>query len=614
MSLSTIAMLGRAILLMISFVGLCAAVRTQLKVNRFIAPFAVCCSIITLLMFAGMLRVLAPMFYLIYAAGFAGFIYAYFIRREKPEYGLIAALVIFIAFLVWRFYFCPLYRNDDISHWGLVARHLLKCDAFPDKDTGYVFFQSYPLGAASFIYYIGKTIANTEGIYLVAQELLQGLLFLPVLAHIRENRRQCYCAATALFLLLFSYFRNMVNLQVDLLLAFFGIGMAASTIHYRDNFKKALPIALLGMIAVVYVKNSGLFFAFATALLLGYAAHRCTKKRSAVWLTVLLTLGAAVIAYLLWVLHIRISYPAALDTKHAVSLSAYAAQAESKGFSVIAQICAVYLRTLFSPSFPQACVLAFMAGCAGMMVYGLKKLPAADFSMKKLGGCLGICIGVYALWAVMVLGMYIFSMPTDEALGAASFYRYNGTGTGYMMGLTGILFFNLMSRRNARALPGMRLLQIASLAFVLCFAVMCCMDLTGVPFAGRIFERNTSLSMPRKGLVAAHAEYALPQEGTYLVYCRGDDPSIGPFNEYYHVKYEFETTNIHMIAEKDGLYLAGTREVQDYYTDIIPFLREVIDQCDAMLVMDESPAFQAQLSAFLESYEGDTPVIYTYEY
>jgi hypothetical protein len=53
-----ISLILRALLLGVSFLGLCVTARDTLKLNRFIAPCFVACSVICILMFGGMLRVL----------------------------------------------------------------------------------------------------------------------------------------------------------------------------------------------------------------------------------------------------------------------------------------------------------------------------------------------------------------------------------------------------------------------------------------------------------------------------------------------------------------------------------------------------------------------------
>lgn len=94
-----------------------------------------------------------------------------------------------------------------------------------------------------------------------------GLAFLPLLAHIRQNRGFLAPVAAGLFVYLFKYNHELATLQVDWLLAFLAIGAAASAAACGRGLREMLTAALPACIAMVYVKNSGLFFAAATLLI-----------------------------------------------------------------------------------------------------------------------------------------------------------------------------------------------------------------------------------------------------------------------------------------------------------------------------------------------------------
>ena len=617
MTLSTASMVFRALLIFVSFSGLCAATHKALKLNIFIAPYVTVCGIIITLMFAGMLRILEPAFWLLYAAGFAGVLYS-ILTPPRKFFGLgwvlMAAAIAFIAFLVWRFYFCPLYLNDDISHWALVSRHLLRHDCFPDRNAPYVFFQSYPLGSSVFIYYICKTLSSSEGMQLVAFNFLLAPLFLPVFSLISSKRRRlCYPVALAFFVFLFHFFRAPISMQVDHMLAFFGIGIIASITYYRDNPKYALLTAIPGMLAVVYVKNSGMFFALMGVLCLAWNARRHQAKCSTVLKIILFGTLGFIGAYLLWVLHIRLSFPAALETKHAISISAYAEEVSAKGVTVILQILKHLFIKFFQFTYSQALTFVFTIGCAATIVYGCFAVPACRKQFRKYWNALLLCAAAYAIWSVMLCGMYLFSMPEEEALKAASFWRYNGTGCTYLMGLTGIVFFLFWGRESQ---PVPKLLSVLPVCGILYLAAA--VAAYPIPQAQNLIpgmDRPTVLSDIRRQLKTAREEYQLEDSDKYLVFCNPPEVQFAVYmNCLYHVKYEFETADILMIAEQDGLFLAGSTDDKDFYTDITPFLEEAMSKRDVLLLMNPSDIFESQLNSFLETYTGDIEVIRAYEY
>ena len=595
----------RSLLLVASFAGLCAALRVRFGLDPFIAPFSAACGIITVLMLGGMIGVLAPTAYALYLLGFAGLAYTCFIKRTSPHWYLLILLILFVGFLIWRFYFCPLWRNDDLSHWGLVARHLLRNDRFPRGGDDFIYFESYPLGTACFIYYIGKATIHTEGIYLVAQNLLLGLLYLPMFSLIYKRRRVFYPIAAALFFLLFHFFRYMINLQVDLVLAFFGIGMAAAIARYRDDFHKAMLAALPAMIAAVYVKNSGLFFSAVSAYLLYHAARRAKLRRPGC--TALAAFALSVLAFLIWSVHLRLHFPSAASSKHALSLTAYASQFLSKGFPLIGAITARYLRSLIPHLSSQYIAFAFMVPAVALLFLGARRLPKAD--RRQVYREFAAAVAIYFIWYVLVLLMYIFSMPEDEALSLASYYRYNGTGLTLLMGMTAILLFDLLQRTNAFC----TLLRWMSRFCPIFMAAI--IALTAWPKASRsnrMFERSTQTYPLRAELQNARETLGLEDGDRFIAFWKSGNSTMEfAFYAYYGIKYEFETDDILLITtniyNSDKYYYSNNREWLPL-DDLVDCIAETIDDCDAFLILNEYPEFEAEIAPFLADYEGDTPV------
>ncbi len=600
-----------ALLLLISFTGLCAAIRSILKINRFIAPFMAVSGIICLLMFAGMLHILKPACYALYAVGFAGFVYTYFIRKVKPDYPLIAAMLVFAAMLALCYSRLPLLRSDDFSHWGLAARHLLRYDAFPDRASTWIQFQSYPLGSAVFIYYVSRIVGNTEGIYLIAQTFLLGPLLLPLLAFINPRRKNCgamYTMAGLLFFLFFIVLRMLETLLVDMLLALFAIAMSACIVHHKADPKKALITAVPGMIAIAYVKNSGIFFSVVNAALLGYAAMQYCEKRRKAWLPSLAAAALPIGAYMLWLLHIKISFPAAMDTKHAVSLTAYANEASNKGFAEIMQILKAMKKAMFKspPLTPVAVVLIIVTALLVCLL--CRRLPDGRRQRGRMLKHLALSVGVYVLWLVMIFFIYIFSMSMGEALAAAGFERYNGTGVFYLIGLIAILLFPLFSRDEISAAKPLRLLHKA--APVLCAALIIVSCIWQPPVFDSAFVSRSRIV--RSNLHAARQEYQLQDGQKYMIYYDFTDPVMDVYKGYNLVKYEFETADLQIVAEQNGEYAAGTYFDHAYCNDLPAFINEHINESAALIMLHPSDNFEAELQRIL-GQDYDIPVIHAYE-
>lgn len=603
---------ARCLLVFASFAGLSAALRVRFGLHRFVAPFTAACGVIVALMLAGMAGLLEPALLALYALGALGLIYAYGLRRARPEWGLILALLAACALLYWRYAPCQLWRTDDFSHWGHAARHLLLTDRFPNGGDSYIYFQSYPLGSACFIYYLARFTSRSEGFMLFAQSALYLLLFLPAFSLVRRQRRIYYPILAALFLLLFCHCFLKILLTVDLLLAFFGIGIAAA-IHTPpgDDIRTSCIAALPGMIAVTLVKNSGLFFTALSATLLFRAARRCGVRRGRRWALALAGIGLPAAAYLLWTLHIRLRFPAALDTKHAVSLTAYLGQLRAKGPGVVGQIALGQLRALIHLRGTLALAAPILALISLLLLLAARKLPAPE--RRRVGRAYLFGIGAYALWYIMLFLMYVFSMPEDEALGLASFSRYNGTGLVYATGLIALLLLDTLQRRDLLPRAMLRALSRLSalgLAAVLALAAWP----GGAPGFRTWFERNPGYTELRQRLIAAREQSGLEPLARSMIYCQYDlavyDRTLPHL--YYEIKYAFDSGDVLLItdeASNPGRYYAGTRWAASEIDSASEFIAENIDGCDALIVVDESAAFEAELDAFLETYTGDTPVV-----
>ncbi|MGN0802169.1 MAG: hypothetical protein ACI4MF_06195 [Candidatus Faecivicinus sp.] len=612
----------RAILLCLSFFGLCATVRNSLKLNRFIVPAFAACTIICVLMFAGMLHVLKYGFYLLYFGGFAGLIYTYIVRRVRPDWLLIGLFAVFAGYLAWRMGPTHLNEWDDLSHWGLVARHLLRADAFPDASTTTVTFQSYPLGSACFIYYVGRTVCNTEGLYLFAQNLLCGLLFTPVLAHIRGNRRYLYPAAGLLFVLLFRFNHAMDTLFVDWQLSFLGIGAAASVLYYKDDLRKAVLAGMPCIIAVVFLKNSGLFFSAATAALLAWVAHRNGRSRGRAAGVLLASILAAAAAYLLWTVHVRLDFVDGMSTKHAVSISQYASNLNSKGLITVLRIVKRMLLALIHPYFFQVFSALFMVAAFALNRLACRFRPELQSLRRPTAHGLWACVAAYAVWHFMVFLMYVFSMSTAEALRLASYWRYSTTGLLYMMGCAAILLFDLLSRPELRPARWVKFACIgtavvcAAVAPILAVSEFDMVELRA--YYPAFVQRETEYNPLRAGTLKAKEAYDLPEDGSYLIYAGGDIIGAAANAYYRAVKYDLNSLNIDIIAriiddkETNAEYTIKSDEVSGTFDSPIDFLESHLDNYDAFLILFEDERFETDVADFLSAWTGDTPVLFIY--
>lgn len=586
----------RALLVFASFSGLCALIRVRFEIDRFLAPFVAASSIIVLLMCAGMLQLLRPCLLATYALGFLGLIYSYLLKRSRPQWFLILAGLLLLAYLTWHFYPCYLWHPDDFTHWGLVVRNLLARDHFIGAGDSFVLHQSYPPGAACFVYYAVREIGNADGLCLIAQNFLNAVLLLPVFSVVQRKKRLLYPAAAAVFVVFFS-FNLSYSMLVDVLLTSWGIGMGAAAVRYRNDFRRACIAVIPGAIAIAYVKSSGLFFSVCSGFMLTAIASRCGlrfRRRNMRFAPV----AAPVLAYFVWSLYIRLHVPTASSSKHAISPLNYARSLYHKGFSGVLQIAKSMFSYFFHARPTQSASLVLALFCLAIFLLCARRFQP-DFRRGYLRS-FAACVASYLAWFTLLFFMYLFSMPDAEAAVLACIERYDATGFSYASGLIVLLTLDAFDRSEQPLLGS----KASAGLSMLIPALVCALFLWPGHFVSPsdFYVRNLTCDATRVALEKVHK--ALPANGNYLVYATENTLLVSRF--------ELESRNVICLYDDPDTpgSFGACKSTTSYRSldGLQEFLSEYMDQADALIVLNESPEFEAQLSAFMDRYTGSVPI------
>lgn len=609
----------------VSFWGLCALIRHRFDIDGAVAPFISACGVMITLMLGGMLGILKWVHAALCIGGAAGFIYCYPVRQKRPDWLSVIVLAAALVYGLIRFDGVYLSGSDTVSHWGMTAKYLLVNDRFPDMSTELVYFHSYPLGTACFIYFFSRLSGMSEGMFLCAQFMLNVMAFLPSAALVRKNRLAGYFLALVAFLFMVTYNVGMNTLQVDTLLALMATGATAAVFCHRENAWCSAWIGITAAVALVFVKTSGVFFSTVIALFVLYSMISCGQRPD--WRRILkiavIFIAAIALAFVVWNGHVKIAYGSASDTKHAVSLTNYAQAFRAKLSSgLIVTIARKMARRLLHPKrLYRLMLLAAMAVFSGTAVAIGVASPDKKKWWKALFKTAGACIALYAVWYAMLYFMYVFSMPADEAQRLASITRYEKTMQLYIMGIVLMFVLNFFCGIEVFKMRYGRMLAV-------CASVVCALGLLTVAEKGnlRIIKKLTSgtkISGAHKCVRVLRDNYDIEDEKRYIILTRYNKRSVQ--NAHYLIKYEFMSNDIMMIM--GGISLKGF-DPEGHYTfqntvpfdtewapteDIAATLWEYADDYDYIFVLDEDPAFESAINTFLESYGGDTPVMYGYE-
>ncbi|MBQ3079685.1 MAG: hypothetical protein IJC48_06795 [Clostridia bacterium] len=533
-----------------SFTGLCFALSRAFRIRSEFSPLLSSSCVIVLLTLSGILGILHIAFTALYVFGWAAFLigaYSVLTKRAKLRKETLASIV-FITF--WAIYlilrlrsYVP-YENDDMSHWALTARRLISTDSLPDASMTTIKFQAYPVGSAAFIYYLTRFSIHDEWMYAFAQGMLRAFCYLPLLSFIRKNRLFGY--VTFFFTFMFITITNgfVTSLRVDSLLSVMGIGAIAVVYGHRDTPVKAAFLTIPIAASLVYIKYSGLFFSVLAAIASSFYIYKLQgRKRAAIYASSILFISLAFLA--IWLLHVKCAFPAGFESKHAPSFSRYAQEASSKGAKNVLLILKAFLYALIHPKNGDIAIyILLIAAFFAIVITAL--LFKRAFIIRPLLKVLLVLTIVYILWLISLLFMYIFSMPLDEALSAASFPRYIRCITHFISGIAVIFSLNAFCHENFAVTNARR---VWMLLYYIALSGMLVVFLKTDGRFSVVIDPSLDRTDRREYLTEIKTGVDIKPESRMLLLCAPNENE----NEntvtslYYLVKYEFLTPDVTLI-------------------------------------------------------------------
>ena len=432
-------------------------------------------------------------------------------RKESVKNLLCFGTVFFLVFAVFFLFLLPsseFIHYDNFSHWALVSRIVNRQSRFPNYNDCNITFPSYPLGSASFIFFITKTTGcSAEWMQMYAQAILMVGMLVSLFAFARGPIQSLATAVCAVFLLCGN--GRVFDLLVDCLLPLTALSAVAAVTDYGETIRQKLWVSLPYALFLVSIKNSGVLF-----VLLLYGYLWLTSRRQSIPLkTWVPFLAAPAIMLLLWQKHVQAMFEKGMLGKHSLSISYFRSVFGQKGLSDICLIAGEMADRVFSVSNPALWLLL-----TGLLLLLLCKRFASKAcpEMKRvfLFGAVS-----YVLYQIGTLGMYLFSMPGKEALNLAGYNRYHQT---ILLFLIGLFLIGLMRGLDALEVPSSRhLISAAALAagLILSFYIIRpdFSSLQKLHLAGTDRQKYDQLI----------AQYDIPSGGSYLVLTRADRNDSG---------------------------------------------------------------------------------------
>ena len=412
------------IIFFLSNFGYWEFLRKKTKINIYFLPSLTVALQISILYFAGLFNLLYEVAIVIWLSGVILLIYGYENGLETLNcYKKVGYIFLAVSMIVALFYVRGkiFIHYDNFSHWAIVVKQMLTTNRYPNFQDTIIMFKEYPLGSATYIYYMALFVGKSESIQMFAQVYMILVCLVPMFIYCEKNKF-ISCAfmffVTNFFLI---YNIRITDLLVDTLLPIVSMnGLLYLYIYGRGDKehhvnKTELYFAVPFLIQILQIKNSGIFF-FVIALvciLAGIKNNGEVLKRVIVALLPFLTV-------ILWHKHCDYVFDSSAATKHAMTAENYKMIIGSKSLEEIKSISYAVLK--FSAAWKDVWLFWFCLAVVGIISYSIVKSCRKAFNKLAIAS-----VVIFVTYQIGMLFMYLFSMPGGEALELAGIGRYSKT-------------------------------------------------------------------------------------------------------------------------------------------------------------------------------------------
>lgn len=541
----------RIILFYISTLGTFELLKDLSKegINRYFLPSLTVAVQITILFLAGLLNLLKETTIILYLIGFYGILKSFYQRKNilfLKYYFKIGYVFLFLIMLITALYVRGkiFVGFDNFSHWALVVRRMLEVNRYPNFEDTLIAFQEYPLGSATYIYYFSKLTGSSESLQMLGQAYMIVASILPLFAFAKRNR---LAAAIVLFFFvnfLFVYNIPIVDLLVDTLLPL--IGICGLVFTYQNCRKKGLKLNLLFsscyMVQILQTKNSGVFFVVLIVIVLILFA-----KKNKAYLQNITASAVPFLSLLLWQKHCQYVFPSAALSKHAMTIENYRAVFGDKTAEDIMTICSSFIK--FAITYKDIYIAAAIGLLIGCLIYFFDKKQWKLFVRIAL-----LTFGLYGIYQLGTLAMYLFSMPKDEALLLMAVKRYTKTiliAICYLYMVPAVMMLSDLDKNKMQTIIASGTLAISVLGFMY-------IDKGIIHF----MSQDMSDASERKWIEQAGADYSVPLYESYCILIPERDYGYSK----YLLKYVFQSNDVSYVVvnNKEDLDSIGAKYIFIY--------------------------------------------------
>lgn len=398
-----------------------------------------------------------------------------------------------------------LVHYDNFSHWAVIVKYLITEASLPTAATGIISFTSYPIGSSLFVYYVTLIVGYHEGVMLLGQFMLIIAALYSLFSVIRDSSRTLMTSSLFLTIALFNYFNiaiRMNNLLVDFLLPLLALAAVSGIYVLRKNFLLSSIHTILLLSVLAIVKNSGLFFVVIVLLYYLYTSIKNFNKEQSKIIHLVVGIGSTVMfsisTFILWEVHVKNTFTEEVS-KHSVNISSYQDIFAEKTNEITTQIIHTFTSTVIDWHSLSTQGIIFV----NVIFIGAYLIIRVGFKRKNsLIKMLFLTDAIVILYYIGILGMFLFSMPIEEALVLAGFERYASSMVIFSLGILSItlvqemdslLYEQTIAMRNHRSYKSIKTkkyYQYSSILLLFFSTGLILSESNGMMFSNKNYENE----------------------------------------------------------------------------------------------------------------------------
>ena len=533
------------IIFWLAILGIKKLIEDKLKIeNNF--TLALSFTIIGIVMFiAGILNMMNLIAILITLSGVGYFSYSLYKEKQKVKTlkkkllkpSVIIPIIIFL-YITLIGMGMHLTHYDNFSHWGLIIKNMFIDGALPNFEDTMIMFKGYQPGSACLIYFYGFLAGKTEGAMIIAQNYMIFAYLTVLFGFIKENNKVLKnILITVFYIFIMTVSIKFNDLLVDSLIATMSIASLAILYHYKKDLKKGFMYSLPISIFLLLVKNTGLLLAGFNCLYMLYIAFKNKELKKGIKYVIIT--GLTLLGFLLiWQNHVKLVFgDLALNSKHSLSTENIILSLRTKGWDNIFTFIKSYFFHLFTFKDNITNIYILIINAILLLFTFSEKDKKERKKLLLLTGTVDIIyLGYYGILG----GMYLLSMPWEEAKVFASYERYMTT---IIIIIIGTIFLYFLAHKEKKynfkvASITMIILMISTIYF---FQSNFRGLLGNDDYKGSLVEKYDNIL----------ENYKIDEDKMYYIY---SPSSKNDFSYLYHMSvYKLNTENVEMVYDKEDL-------------------------------------------------------------